>query len=133
MKRYRKLIGGVLGILLLLQGYADSGVLFLEPARALGMTAKVDVPDHAIQGLSADLPCHEDPSKLTAVETPPCSCCADDCVAMSACASGHLFLVVSVLLFDPIVDLERPMSRTSTPLVTRTIIPLQRPPNTYPG
>ena len=132
MKRYRKLIVSVLGILLLLQGYADSGVLFPEPVRALGMTAKVDVLDHAIQDLPPDLPCHEDPSTLTTEITSPCSCCTGDCVAMSACATGHLFSAVSELLFDMALDLEsESIPCRPAPAVTRTTNPLLRPPNTY--
>lgn len=120
MKRHRTLIGALLGLMLLVQGFAVSAAPYakvLESASA-GINAMADSPCH---GKMAD---HAGKR--------PSSCCNDNCPDMAACALGHIAAAAIVSIVLPQSAYEASIF-APVHAVTRTLTSPLRPPITLHG
>lgn len=99
MKRYRTLISILMGLVLLLQGWAVAAA----PRAHLSQVASLEV--------MADMPCHARSSdqKPGAGGTEKPSCCNADCPDMTTCALGHFVSVVTFTLNSPRADVPAPV------------------------
>ena len=89
MKALRPLLNCVLGLALLVQGFAFASA---------PQTAVAKVPAAVEQaGAGDEMPCHGDSQKAEPEDSAPCACCDGGCVDMSGCAFGHLFAAVPAL------------------------------------
>lgn len=93
MTRQRTLISILLGLALLLQGFAVSAAPATPPAQA----------DMAAMEGMAGMPCHEDDM---AAQATPASCCDHACPDMAACMLGAAFAATPVmaLAFPPFAN-----------------------------
>lgn len=118
MKRFRTLLSVLLGLVLLVQGFAVSAA----------PRAKLPAEAPASASVMADMPCHGQTAMQAddAGKQHP-SCCNENCPDMTTCALGHLASVAteSVTLPQP-----ARAERIFTPVlaISRTLNPLLRPP-----
>lgn len=89
----RPWLSAALGLMLLVQGVAvASAPLGLPAAPARAAAPEAAAPEVATEAT----PCHGDAVTAVAAapepapDSAPCDCCDADCVAMGACAFGHL-------------------------------------------
>lgn len=118
MKRFRTLLSVLLGLVLLLQGFAVSAA----------PRAKLTAEAPASASVMADMPCHaqkavksDDSSKQGR------ACCNVGCPDMTTCALGHLASVATVSVALPLVA-RAERSFTPVRVATRTLNTLLRPP-----
>lgn len=118
MKRFRTLLSVLLGLVLLVQGFAVSAA----------PRAKLPAETPASASVMADMPCHGQTAMHAddAGKKPP-SCCNENCPDMTTCALGHLASVATVSLALPQSALTE---RRLTPVLaaSRTLSSLLRPP-----
>lgn len=120
MKRYRTLISVLLGLMLLVQGFAVSAA-----PRAMQADAT-----HAEMTAKSEMPCHMKMGDSSGKQLP--SCCNASCPDMTTCAFGHIAAVPVISLVLP--ETGREMSGfTSVRILTRTATSLLRPPITLHG
>ena len=114
MKRYRTLISVLLGLVLLVQGFAVSAA----PRASLSSAATA----HAEMQMKGDAPCPMMMGEASGKQAP--SCCNATCPDMTTCALGHIaaISVFSVALpataqIHPQFSLVLAVARTSTSLL----------------
>lgn len=119
MKRFRTLLSVLLGLVLLVQGFAVSAA---PRAKVSGKSESVE------SGVMADLPCHgQKAMKADDASKQYRACCNENCPDMTTCALGHLATVpmLSVALAQPVREAP---SVISVRIVTRTFASPLRPP-----
>lgn len=90
--------------MLLVQGVAVASAPLALPADGQAAGQEAPAPDAAAPQVAEEMPCHgamrvdaaPAAAPESAPESAPCACCDADCVAMGACAFGHI-AVMSVL------------------------------------
>ncbi len=105
MRRFRTHVSLVLGLLLLVQGWAVAAAAAAAPMMALG------APDTAIsaaaQTAEAEMPCHQQqadeakPAKAQSGSASSCPCCDGNCPDMQACAAANPAMPSSLALDLP--------------------------------
>jgi hypothetical protein len=98
----RAWLGAVLGLTLLVQGVAVASAPLGLPADA----REAPAPEAAAPQVAEEMPCHgamlvdsaPDAAPESAPDSAPCACCDADCVAMGACAFGHIAVASAVLV-----------------------------------
>lgn len=100
MKRHRTLVSILVGLVLLLQGWAVAAA----PRAHLPQAASLDA--------MADMPCHARSSdqKPGVDGTVKPSCCNADCPDMTTCALGHFVSVVTFALDTPRAHVPAPVA-----------------------
>lgn len=121
MKRYRPLLSVLLGLMLLVQGFAVSAA------------PKAKWPDaaHVQNAAQAEMPCHAQKAvKVKSEQTSKSdrSCCNAGCPDMSTCALGHFTIASKLSVVLPNADRAMP-SFTPVRIVVRAPTSLLRPPS----
>lgn len=121
MKHHRTLVGILLGLVLLVQGYAVSAASWLVPFD----------PPVAEVGTMAEPPCHGTQAPAPEKQTP--CCCDATCPDMTSCALGHLAsaAVIATVVFPP--DGVAMPDAHFLPVAGRVPSSLLRPPITLHG
>jgi hypothetical protein len=121
MQRHRTLVSLLLGLILLVQGYAVSAAPVAQ-VRAAAMTGMAAM---------ADMPCHAKMAKGSAKQMPPC--CNADCPDMTTCMLGHLAVTAPASQLPPLPDVA-PSSWLPPPAkLAQQSSPVFRPPITLHG
>ncbi len=115
MKTGRTWLSVLLGLVLLLQGYAVSATPRANLIKALD----------ADMAMQMDMPCHG--QKADAKKAGKPSCCNADCPDMTTCALGHIASPVGVTLDTPRGDIVEPGS-FAVREIARAPTSLLRPP-----
>lgn len=115
MKTSRTWLSVLLGLVLLLQGYAVSAA----PRANLLKDSGADMV------MQMDMPCHG--QKADAEKPGKPSCCNADCPDMATCALGHIASPMSLTLNSPRGDLAEPGSLAARE-IARAPASLLRPP-----
>ena len=116
MRRHRTLVTLLLGLILLVQGYA------VAAAPYVGAPA----PAQAEMAAMADMPCHAHMAKDAAKQTP--ACCDSDCPNMTTCLLGHLAVMPPAPQLQPLPDTSRSSLLPAPTKQARLSSPVFRPP-----
>jgi hypothetical protein len=118
MKRFRTLLSVLLGLVLLVQGFAVSAAPHAKPSEGAPASASImaDMPCHAQKAMQQDDSGKQDRA-----------CCNASCQDMTTCALGHLASVATVSVVLPQAARA---DRGFTPVLaaSRTLSSLLRPP-----
>lgn len=123
MKRFRTLLSVLLGLVLLVQGFAVSAAPHAKPSEGAPASASV----------MADMPCHAQKTmKQDDSGKQDRACCNASCPDMTTCALGHLAAVATVSVGLP--QAARAERRfTPVRVATRTLNAPLRPPIAFHG